>query len=154
MDAAEWNHSVRDQTNQNAPLRDTNGRRSGLSAEEKVDKTKGDPRGDLQRQADKTKGGDQQQSPDGYRGHWRMLRYRCGRVQGCIQGSRGEATSVFSRCPHRRQSRRDHRLRSAHGALIYSAEAHLRRPDQRKVYPSQDRTCGIYHKRRRVRDRP
>ena len=59
MDAAERHHSVRDPTDQNTPIRDPYGRRSGLSAKEKVDKTKGDSRGDLQRQADQANGGDQ-----------------------------------------------------------------------------------------------
>lgn len=59
-----------------------------------------------------------------------------------------------TRHPHRLQSRRDHRLRSAHGALIYSSKAHLCRPDQRKVYLTQKRTRGISRRRLRLRDRP
>ena len=34
------------------------------------------------------------------------------------------------------------------------AEAHLRSPDQRKVYRAQERTCGIPRWRLRLRDRP
>ena len=48
-----------------------------------------------------------------------------------------------TRHPHRLQSRRDYRLRSAHGALIYLSKAHLRRPDQQKIYPPQKRTRRV-----------
>ena len=53
----------------------------------------------------------------------------------------GDRGSILAH--HAYQSRRDHRLCSAHGALIYSSKAHLCRPDQRKIYPPQKRTRGI-----------
>ena len=43
---------------------------------------------------------------------------------------------------------------AAHGALIYSSEAHLRSTDQRKIYPPQIRPRGLSHRRLRLRDRP
>lgn len=52
LNAAKWHHSVRDKTDQDTPIRDPNRRRSGVSAKEKIDKTKGDSRGNLQCQAD------------------------------------------------------------------------------------------------------
>ena len=37
---------------------------------------------------------------------------------------------------------------------VYSAEAHLRRTDQRKIHSPQDRPRGLSHRRLCIRDRP
>ena len=60
----------------------------------------------------------------------------------------------FPDCIHRRQSSRHYGLRQKHGAVVYSAEAHLRCPDQRKVYRAKERDCGFPRRGFRLRDCP
>lgn len=68
MDAEQWHHSVSDPSDQNASICHSLGGRRNLPAEAKKGKARGDPRGNLQRQAPEA-GGVTEPSSSGHRHH-------------------------------------------------------------------------------------
>ena len=133
MDAEQWYHPVSHSSDRNPPIYYPLGRRRNLPAEAKKGKARGDPRGDLQRQAPEA-GGVAEPPARGHRHHRRVLYHPCGRLQGGVPSARGEATPVYSRRLCHRYRGGDHRLQPRYGAVPHSAKAHRRRPHQRQIY--------------------